>query len=276
MSIGVKRCVDRTRATEGTQIDALAFALFYSAQNVAALAAGLAVDALRARTAAWAAPLALLGAKPTAFRAVFLAGALATALSAVLVLLFLDDVDEGVVRDAPQADGVFDAVRVVWKEPRFRRFARLALILLGVSMIYRHLDNTLPKYMVRVFGPKAPYGEYYAIEPLFVVFAVPIFGTLLADAPVYSVLIAGTAVAGTFCVFFALGLGAMRSWCSLPTDVLMFRDALTQDCPRFGCASATKYAFHPPLHLCAHLVHALSNSSIFLRSTLSLRCSSSR
>lgn len=198
MSIGIKRCVTHTRARSTADVDALAFSVFYAAQNIAALFAGLGVDFLRANIHAFKPLLALFGAPPTEFRAVFLAGAITTAICALLVLFCLDDVDAGIAFESTTASSLFNAVSEVWSQPRFRRFAKLACLLLGVSMIYRHLDSTLPKYMVRVFGADAPYGRYYSLEPAVVVLAVPVFGTLLANAPVYTVLVFGSAVAGTF------------------------------------------------------------------------------
>lgn len=41
---------------------------------------------------------------------------------------------------------------------RFWRFVALIFLLVGVRLIYRHMDATFPKYMLREFGPQAPYG----------------------------------------------------------------------------------------------------------------------
>lgn len=45
----------------------------------------------------------------------------------------------------------------------------LTLLLVGVRTIYRHLDATFPKYMVRTFGRDAPFGSLIALNPLCVV-----------------------------------------------------------------------------------------------------------
>ncbi len=41
-------------------------------------------------------------------------------------------------------------------------------------MIFRHLDATLPKYMVREFGDSVPKGTIYSINPLLIMILVPI------------------------------------------------------------------------------------------------------
>ena len=56
----------------------------------------------------------------------------------------------------------------------FWRFLVVCLITLNVRMIFRHLDATLPKYMVREFGEQIPYGTIYAINPAIIMILVPI------------------------------------------------------------------------------------------------------
>jgi POT family proton-dependent oligopeptide transporter len=55
----------------------------------------------------------------------------------------------------------------------------LIVLLTGVRVIYRHLDATFPKYMVREFGKDALYGSVIAINPLCVVIMVPLMAPAL-------------------------------------------------------------------------------------------------
>ena len=59
-------------------------------------------------------------------------------------------------------------------QPSFRRFLVVCLLTLNVRMVFRHLDGTLPKYMVREFGPDAPKGRVYSINPALIIVLVPI------------------------------------------------------------------------------------------------------
>ena len=58
--------------------------------------------------------------------------------------------------------------------PRFWRFLVVIMITLNVRMIFRHLDATLPKYMVREFGGSVPFGTIYSINPAIIIVLVPI------------------------------------------------------------------------------------------------------
>ncbi|KAL7532767.1 hypothetical protein ACHAXR_004834 [Thalassiosira sp. AJA248-18] len=60
------------------------------------------------------------------------------------------------------------------REPNFRRFLVVCLLTINVRMVFRHLDGTLPKYMVREFGENTPKGRVYAINPALIIILVPI------------------------------------------------------------------------------------------------------
>ena len=61
-----------------------------------------------------------------------------------------------------------------FRTPNFRRYLFVCLLLLNVRMIFRHLDGTLPKYMMREFGADAPKGLVYSINPFMIIILVPI------------------------------------------------------------------------------------------------------
>lgn len=46
--------------------------------------------------------------------------------------------------------------------------------MINVRQIFRHLDATWPKYMIREFGPDVPKGTIYAINPILIIVLVPI------------------------------------------------------------------------------------------------------
>ena len=44
--------------------------------------------------------------------------------------------------------------------------------------IFRHVDATLPKYLLRAYGCDAPVGLVYGINPFMIIFLVPLVGAL--------------------------------------------------------------------------------------------------
>jgi len=56
----------------------------------------------------------------------------------------------------------------------FWRFCTVCIIMINVRMVFRHLDATLPKYMVREFGENVPKGTIYSINPALIIILVPI------------------------------------------------------------------------------------------------------
>lgn len=57
---------------------------------------------------------------------------------------------------------------------RFWRFLVVCIITLNVRMIFRHLDATWPKYMIREFGENVPKGTIYSINPAMIIILVPL------------------------------------------------------------------------------------------------------
>ncbi|KAG7340712.1 major facilitator superfamily transporter [Nitzschia inconspicua] len=82
---------------------------------------------------------------------------------------------QGVVRTfRPRTGSPWKILRETSGLPVFRRFLLVCLIMLNVRMIFRHLDATLPKYMVREFGPDVAKGTIYSINPAIIIILVPI------------------------------------------------------------------------------------------------------
>ncbi len=82
---------------------------------------------------------------------------------------------QGVVRTfRPRTGSPWKILGQTFALPAFRRFLLVCLITLNVRMIFRHLDATLPKYMVREFGPDVAKGTIYSINPAIIIILVPI------------------------------------------------------------------------------------------------------
>ena len=62
----------------------------------------------------------------------------------------------------------------IFQSSHFRRYLVVIIIMINVRQIFRHLDATWPKYMIREFGPDVPKGTIYAINPILIIVLVPI------------------------------------------------------------------------------------------------------
>lgn len=81
------------------------------------------------------------------------------------------------------------------------RFLALSLILVNIGALYRHMDTTIPTFMRRVYGPYAPVGTLYSVNPAIVVPLTIIMPILLANFSPMHLIVAGTWLA-TICPLF--------------------------------------------------------------------------
>lgn len=63
-------------------------------------------------------------------------------------------------------------------------------------MIFRHLDATLPKYLVRVFGSEAPKGTIYSINPGMIILLVPLVAAYTQDWAHFDMIHFGAYISG--------------------------------------------------------------------------------
>ena len=66
------------------------------------------------------------------------------------------------------------------RKSSFWKYLVLGIYLTNIKMIWRHMDATMPKYMLRKFGADVPFGSILAIDPLSIVLATPLI-TFLAE-----------------------------------------------------------------------------------------------
>ena len=107
------------------------------------------------------------------------------------------------------------------KAPSFKRFLVVCLLTLNVRMIFRHLDATLPKYLVREFGKDIPKGTIYSINPALIIILVPLitaattkieplimihYGTYVSAASVFF-LVASTSIWSSIAFVVVLSIG---------------------------------------------------------------------
>ena len=168
-----------------------AFGLFYVIMNVAALLSGPIVDLLTIR---------YKGVDETdegasqdvwmlsSYRAIIMTGIFANLIACGIAFTMREIKVEAVEPSSsatlnspgrvaafsPKGGPARQIVIETFKSPSFRKFLLVCLITLNVRMIFRHLDATLPKYMMREFGDDVPKGTIYSINPALIIILVPL------------------------------------------------------------------------------------------------------
>lgn len=115
----------------------------------------------------------------------------------------------------PVRGSMWTILKETFAAKRFWRFLIVCLITSNVRMVFRHMDATLPKYLVREFGEKTPKGLIYAINPAIIITLVPImtaatanidplvcihFGTYVSAASVFSLALSNSIAASVLFV----------------------------------------------------------------------------
>lgn len=144
MTIGIKRYTSSHNRT-------FAFSLFYSMMNVAALCAGPLVDLAR-RLFGEGVTIDMYAFGPvrlSGLRLVILSSAIATALMLLVVIVGIREVhvdETGTVQEfTPNRQSPLTQTREVLQDPAFWRLTLFTLLLIGVRLVFRHLDATMPK-----------------------------------------------------------------------------------------------------------------------------------
>jgi len=219
-----------------------AFGIFYVVMNVAALIAGPVVDILTIwykggeEEHAWDADGdAATRWHLSSYRAIILSGIIANAIACLISLTVREiKVDsnmpenenngvsiensnndgsgshprsppsEGVTVFRPKTGSPTKIFCEIWKSPNFRRYLVVILITLNVRQIFRHLDATWPKYMLREFGPNTPKGTIYSINPTLIIILVPILSAVTAQIDPLVMIHIGTYVSATSVFFLAM------------------------------------------------------------------------
>ncbi len=166
-------------------------ALTYALGNAADVVANLSYDALRQA----------LGPRDANTTAMALAALsiLAAAAPLVLARLRVKAADRGVVT----SDVTMGAApcATTCRDRRLHKFMGVSTLLLGVRMIFRHLDSTLIVYLLRV--PPAVGGvaaQHFAliqaINPALILVLTPVAGYVLRNVEIYTCLVGGTLLSG--------------------------------------------------------------------------------
>merc|ERR1719502_1317692 len=128
-----------------------------------------------------------------------------TFLSCFVALVLIREESEEELQSEDREREPGSIIHEVTSSPAFWRFFLLVVLLLGVRIIYRHLDATFPKYMVREFGTHALYGSVIAINPLCVCMVVPMLAPISMRVPPLKMILLGAFVSSISPFFLAVG-----------------------------------------------------------------------
>mmetsp|Transcript_7105 Transcript_7105/g.15176 ORF Transcript_7105/g.15176 Transcript_7105/m.15176 type:complete len:658 (+) Transcript_7105:78-2051(+) len=199
LTIGIKRYTNDTNRT-------YAFSFYYSIMNIAALVAGPAVDIVRGL---FPHGISLYGVHLSAIRVVLVSSALSTALMCGAVWCGVREIEvdeEGNVTEfKPSEQTAWDQTIAALLAPAFWRLSLFTALLLGVRLVFRHLDATMPKYLLREFGRGAPFGAVYAINPLLIIFLVPLVGLLTREVGSFDMIVFGSFISGLAPFWICIG-----------------------------------------------------------------------
>jgi hypothetical protein len=108
-------------------------------------------------------------------------------------------------KKAKKIIGPFEIIKEVGSRKSFWKFVYLIILLMGVRIVYRHLDATFPKYMIREFGKEVLYGSIIAINPFLIVILVPILAPLSYQFSAYTQIAFGAFITSISPFFLVCG-----------------------------------------------------------------------
>jgi len=186
LTIGIKRYTNLDNRT-------FAFSFYYSIMNIAALVAGPAVDMVRTF---YPHGVMIYGIHFSSLRVILLSSASSTLLMMIVVGMGVREieVDEqgNVIEYERNKESSWDQTKQVLQSPAFWRLTLFTFLMVGVRLVFRHVDATMPKYLIREFGESAPFGLVYAINPFLIIFFVPILGLIIRDMASFDVILIGS------------------------------------------------------------------------------------
>ena len=104
----------------------------------------------------------------------------------------------------------------IFRDPVFQRLTVYSLVMLFVNSVFRHMDSSLPKFMLRALGPAGShFGLVYAINPIMIIALVPVVQHLLAGQDPYLVIMCGSAVSAVSALLIPaspVGMGGIISF----------------------------------------------------------------
>jgi len=205
-AIPVQTLALRRYTDERTQ--KFAFSLFYVVMNVSAAAAAFLINGVRNLTEEG---MDIVGTHVSMYRAVLFMGVVCTIAACGLIVFIREirtarDGSHSIQASTPQTGSAVTIMQETLQTGSFWRFLAITVIFIGVRSNFTHMDATLPKYATREFSADFPYELLMSINPVAIIFLVPLF-TYLADKwkmNFAQVLIIGSIISGISPMFLVL------------------------------------------------------------------------
>ncbi|RJO67721.1 MAG: MFS transporter [Myxococcales bacterium] len=227
ISVAIKRFTTKEGA-------ALGFALFYVIMNIAYAIGGWFFDWIRDFYAQKDAAgkiinenfgAVFLGAHLSTYQLIFVFGFGFTCVSLLIAMLIREGVkmtDQGVVVEPPKSHGSGLAaiknasketgrmIASVTREKYFWIFIGMLATTVFVRFIFFHFHYTFPKYGIRVLGEGAKIGSIYGVlNPVLIVFLVPLVASLTKKVSSYRLMIVGSIVSSLSCFLAVIPASAL-------------------------------------------------------------------
>ncbi len=217
LSVGIKRYTTKEGA-------ALGFGLFYTLMNVGWALGAWIFDKVRF-VFGETNHTAILGFDLSTYQLIFFVGLVLTIPNIILILVMRDGVEmteKGPVITPPKArdenvsflssflsvtkkaaSDTVSGFKSVIGEKAFWYFMLMLGILVFVRLVFYHFHYTFPKYGIRVLGEGIKIGNIYGLlNPVMIVFLVPLVSTLTKKVSSYKMMMVGTFISA-FAVFIA-------------------------------------------------------------------------
>ncbi|MEI8037019.1 MAG: MFS transporter [Verrucomicrobiota bacterium] len=212
----------------------VAFSLYYALMNLGFACGAWMIDRVRAKPpvglgehGSWVMPW--LGLELSTYRVLILLSVVFTVPGLLLVWGFLRDgveMTEAGVSVTPKAAAIASGKNALatllgsaratalktgqifaglWGQPAFYRFLLFMTLVVGVKMIFFHLNYTFPKYAIRELGDGAPFARLTGmLNSLLIVVLVPIGGVLTQKITAYRMVTVGSSISALSVFFIAL------------------------------------------------------------------------
>lgn len=105
------------------------------------------------------------------------------------------------------------SMKTTLKKGSFRRYMVLGILLTNIKLIWRHLDATLPKYMIRKFGDDIPFGSIIALEPFSIMLSTPIITFFAENSESLPMVLLGVSIASLCPIFVVIFPSFIWAFC---------------------------------------------------------------
>lgn len=214
------------------------FSLYYALMNVGAAAAGYILDVVRGHfrdpvTSKMVPKMVHFGPfgdrMMTAYGMIFFVGLLCAILAFAASVFLRKGIDaeaeeKQLVEPAGEKKNPFTIFVSVVRERAFWRFMLFVGLLVMVKLIYQHYHATWPKYVLREMGEAFPLGKVTMINPIIIIFLVPVVTAVTKRYDVFKTILFGSVVSSLS--VFILCFGASYVTIIGMVVVLSFGEAL--------------------------------------------------